>query len=161
MASELAFNRFSIAVFDLEKSIEYAEEAQRHSQSDLAHEALLFSAIVCYYRPFSPNEKDKSAKSESRLRLEDFSPLTRAESKVHEKCKELRNKALAHSEYDFNPTRRLSSGVIASKPFALLSHAPSISALVALARKLANECHAKRAEHVRNLRSSNQSEGRT
>jgi hypothetical protein len=144
-----AFNRLSIAVFDFEKSIAYAEEAARYSPEDLAHEALLFSAIVCYYRPFSPNEK-KNSPAASQLKLEEFSPLTAAESELHERCKELRNKALAHSEYEFNPTDLHPSGVIASRPFSLLSHAPEIPALVALARKLADECQNKRANHARN-----------
>ena len=148
MATEQAFNRFSIAVFDFEKSISYAEEAARHSRSDITHEALLFAAIVCYFRPFSPNEKSKSSSAASQLTLEDFSPLTPSESELHERCKQLRNKALAHSEYDFNPTRLHPTGVIASRPFALLHHAPAIPALVALARKLADECHNKRANHV-------------
>ena len=136
--------------FDFEKSIAYAEKAARHSPGDLAYEALMFAAIVCYYRPFSPNEKSKNAPAASQLKLEEFSPLSAAESGLHERCKELRNKALAHSEYEFNPTRLHPSGVIASRPFALLRHAPAIPALVALARKLANECHNKRANHVRN-----------
>jgi hypothetical protein len=149
MTAEQVFNRFSIALFDFEKSIAYAEEAARHSPGGLTHEALLFAAIVCYYRPFSPNEKDKSSPAASQLKFEEFSPLTSAEYELHECCKALRNKALAHSEYEFNPTRLYASGVIASRPFALLRHAPAISALVALARKLADECHNKRASHVR------------
>ena len=150
MTAGQAFNRFSIAVFDFEKSIAYAEEASRHSPGDLAHEALLLSAIICYCRPFSPNEKNKNSPAASLLKLEEFSPLTAAEAELHKRCKELRNKALAHSEYKFNPTRLHPSGVIISRPFSLLSHAPEISALVALARKLADECHHKRANHVRN-----------
>jgi hypothetical protein len=147
MTAGQAFNRLTIAIIDFKKSIDYAEEAAQYSPSDLAHEALLFSAIVCYYRPFSPNEKKKDSAAASQLKLEDFSPLTTAESELHERCKELRNKALAHSEYEFNPTRLRPSGVIASRPFSLLSHAPEIPALVALARKLINECHNKRANH--------------
>lgn len=150
MTSERAFNRFSIAVYDFEKSIAYAEEAKKHSPGDLAHEALLFSAIICYCRPFSSNEKDQKTPAQSRLRLEDFSQLTPDEHAVHERCEELRNKALSHSEYQFYPTQLKSSGIIASRPFSLLAHTPRIPALVALARKLANECHNKRAQYVRN-----------
>ncbi|MBV5271191.1 MAG: hypothetical protein JZU55_16415, partial [Afipia sp.] len=71
----------------------------------LAHEALVFTAIVSYYRPFSPNEKNKNAQATSQLKLDDFSPLSHEELGLHEKCKELRNQALAHSEYKHNPTR--------------------------------------------------------
>ena len=151
MTTERTFDRLSIAVFDFEKSITYAKEAERHSPSrPTAYEALIFAAIVCYYRPFSPNEKDKNSPAASQVSLEDFSPLTSDEAILHERCRELRNKALAHSEYQFNPTRFHQSGVIASKPFALLSHAPAIPALVALSQKLADECHNERAAYARN-----------
>ena len=150
MTTEAVFNRLSIALRDFEQAIAFAEEAQRHSSATLAHEALIFAAIVSYYRPFSPNEKEKNALATSQLRLEDFSPLSGSESTLHAKCKELRNQALAHSEYKRNPTRLDTSvGVIASRTFSLLSHAPNLEALAALARKLADECHHKRADYVR------------
>ncbi len=150
MTTEAAFNRLSIALRDFEQAIAFAEEAQHHSAATLAHEALTFAAIVSYHRPFSPNEKHKNAPATSQLKLVDFSPLSSAESALHEKCKELRNQALAHSEYKHNPTRLDTSlGVIASRPFSLLSHAPNLEALAALARKLADECHHKRADYVR------------
>jgi hypothetical protein len=150
LSPEQVFNRFSIALFDFEKSIDYAEEAAKHSPGELAHEALLFAAIVCYYRPFTPNEKKSNPLAASMLKLEDFSPLTSDQAELHQHCKDLRNQALAHSGYESNPTRLHSSGVIVSRPFALLSNAPEIPDLVALARKLADECHNKRADHVRN-----------
>lgn len=150
MTTETVFNRLSIAVRDFEQAIAFAEEAQRHSSATLAYEALVFTAILSYYRPFSPNEKDKNAPAISQLKLEDFSPLSRGELELHEKCKELRNQALAHSEYKHNPTRLDTSvSVIASRPFSLLSKVPNIVALAALARKLAEECHHMRADYVR------------
>ncbi len=151
MTTEQAFNRFSIAVFDFEKSITYGEEAMKHLPSELAYEALLLASIVSYYRPFSQNEKNKNSSAISQMKLEDFLPLTTKEAELHEHCKNLRNKALAHSEYELNPTRLSSTGVIISRLFSLLLHAPAITDLVALARKLADECHHKRANYIRNV----------
>ncbi|MBP0713513.1 hypothetical protein ABXK61_09330 [Burkholderia sola] len=154
MITEAKFNRLSIAVRDFEKCIEFAEEAKGHSQSSLAYEAIVFAAIVCYYRPFSPNERGP-AEATSKLELGDFANLTAPETELHEKCKRLRNKAIAHSEYKYNPTRLdTSSGVIASMPFSLAQNEPNLAALSTLARKLAEECHHMRADYVRNRRNS-------
>jgi hypothetical protein len=152
MVSEPQFNRFSIALFDFEKAISYAEEAQKHLPNSLAHEALIFTAVISYYRPFSPNEKDKSAPAASRLKPSDFSPFSSDENEIHEKCEQLRNKALAHSEWSHNPTRLTAdTGVIVSRPFNLLQHAPDLDALIRLARRLSQECHAIRANSVHQL----------
>lgn len=153
MTTEAEFNRLSIAVRDFEKAIAYLKEAALQPYGCLAHEALIFAAIVCYFRPFSQNEKDKSSPASSKLDIENFSLITEGELQLHEKCKELRNQALAHSEHRYNPTRLDQSvGVIASRPFSLLSHALDINALVALAEKIANECHHKRGDYVRSRR---------
>lgn len=150
MTTEAAFNRLSIAMHDFERAIAFAEEAQKYRADLLAHEALVFAAIVSYYRLFSSNEKDENALAAKQVKLEDFKPLTCEELSLHEKCKELRNQALAHSAFKYNPTRLdRSPGGIVSRPFSLLSHAPDLTSLVVLARKLADECHHKRADYVR------------
>lgn len=150
MTTESEFNRFSIALFDFDKASAYAEEAERHLPTTLPYEALVFAAVVCYYRPFSPNEKDGAAPAATRVKIEDFSPLLPAERDVHETCKRLRNKALAHSEWSHNPTRvNPTSGVISSRPFDLLSHAPDLYALIKLCKRMAEECHGHRANFVR------------
>jgi hypothetical protein len=149
MTTESEFNRYSIAFFDFEQAVAYAMEAKTHSAATLAHEALLFAAIVSYYRPFSPNEKNKNTPAASQLTTKNFSPFTHEDMSLHEKLKELRNKALAHSEFCFNPTHRNpESGIISSRPFSLLSHSVDIAGLIHLASKLAMECHHKRADHV-------------
>lgn len=154
MISKAAFNRLSISAHDFEKAIAFAEEAQRQSPAGLAYEALVFAAIVCYCRPFSSNERDKGTSATSRLKVEDFLQSGSAEMSIHEKCNELRNRALAHSEYAYNPTRLTPSGVIASVPFSLLSHAPDIAALTVLAKKHADRCHQQRADYIARMRSN-------
>lgn len=149
MTTTQEFNRLSIAVFDWQKSLAFANEARKFSQNAMVYEALLFAAIVCYYRPFSPNEKGVSQPAASQLRIEEFPPLSLEEQSLHEYCKTLRNKALAHSEISLNPTRLCgATGVIASKPFSLLSQPFDLEAFVQLVSKLEHACHHKRADHV-------------
>lgn len=153
MATAQEFNRYSIAVFDWQKSLVFANEARKHPPNTAVYEALLFAAIVCYYRPFSPNEKGANPPAVSHLSLGDFPALSQQEQALHENCKTLRNKALAHSEFTFNPTRLCeATGVIASKPFSLLSRPFDLEAFVHLVSKLELACHHKRADHVREQR---------
>jgi hypothetical protein len=149
MTTTEQFNRLSISVRDFEAAAAFAERAAATSPATLEHQALLFAAIVCYYRPFSPNERSQSAKADSSLRIGDFRTLNKAELEIHEVCKRLRNKALAHSEYEMNPTTlNESSGIISSRPFNLLAHAPEPTALGALASKVALLCHHMRADYI-------------
>lgn len=143
------FNRYSIATFDWDKCLSFAKEASNFQENSTVYEALIFAAIICYYRPFSPNEKDRSSPAISQLCIEDFCPLSEEEIKLHKMCKELRNKALAHSEYAFNPTRLNEiTGLIWSKPFSLLSQPFDLGAFIQLVSKLQCTCHHKRADHV-------------
>jgi hypothetical protein len=149
MTTPEQFNRLSISVRDFEQAVAYAEQAAKVSRNTLEYQALLFSAIVSYYRPFSPNERKATALASSQLNIADFGALTTADLALHERCKVLRNKALAHSEYELNPTALdETSGVISSRPFDLFAHAPDHMDLIALARKLATTCHHWRADHI-------------
>lgn len=150
MTSAQEFNRLSIAFFDWRKSLEFANEARKHSQNTTEYEALLFAAIVCYYRPFSPNEKGANPPAASHLKIEDFAALSEEELVLHENCKTLRNKALAHSEFALNPTKLSDAmSVIVSKPFSLLSQPFNLEVFVQLLSKLERTCHNKRADHLR------------
>ena len=93
MIDEGKFHRFSISLKDFEKAKAFLAEARNHQYGGLLHEALVFSAIICYVRPFSINEKDPNAAAASRLTLSDFTPLSPDELRIHKTCKELRNKA--------------------------------------------------------------------
>jgi hypothetical protein len=154
MATTQDFNRYSIAVFDWQKSLVFADEAQKHPPNTTVYEALLFAAIVCYYRPFSNNERGKNPLTLSCLEIEDFPTLSQQEQVMHEHCKTLRNKALAHSEFSFNPTGVCkTTGVIASKPFSLLSQPFDLETFIHLLSKLELECHHKRGDRIREQQS--------
>lgn len=149
MITEQKFNRYSIARLDFEKAAEFATEALQHLPNSIIYEALVFSAVVCYYRPFSSNEKDVNAPATSSLNVKEFSSWTQDEENLHARCKELRNQALAHSEWGHNPTGldKL-NGVISSRPFSLFSAGVDISSLIQLAKRLATVCHHARADYV-------------
>ena len=149
IASDAEFNRFSISVNDLEKARDYAEEAHRQPSDSVAHEALAFCAIVAYYRPFSPNEKKGAATATASLDIGALLPLSATELTLHEQCKLLRNKALAHSEQEFNPTKiNANRDIVQSKPFSLLVHPIDLVALLALISKVHGACELARAEYM-------------
>ncbi len=149
IASDAEFNRFSISVSDLEKARDYAEEAQRQPSDSVAHEALTFCAIVAYYRPFSPNERKATATATASLNIGSLLALSATELAIHEQCKLLRNKALAHSEHEYNPTKiNANRDIVQSKPFSLLVHPVDLVALLALIGKVLRACELARAEFM-------------
>lgn len=153
MTDEAKFNRFSISLKDFEKTVKFLEEAKKHQINSIVHEALVFSAIVCYYKPFTSNEKNPKAPAASQLSLSDFSPLSDDELAIHEQCKELRNKALAHAEFKYHPIRLdPETGGISSALFSLIGTAPNLARLADLAQKLITECQNKRADYVWKVR---------
>lgn len=153
MIDQAKFNRFSIALKDFEKAEAFLAEAKNHQYGSLIHEALVFSAIICYFRPFTHNEKDPNSAAAPKLGLSDFPPLSPDELCIHEICKELRNKALAHAEIKYHPTRlNRETGVISSAIFSLVGKVPDLEGLSELIRKFIMQCHNKRADYVHAVR---------
>jgi hypothetical protein len=104
---------------------------------------------VSYWRPFSPNELTDAAQATKRVSLRDLCvTLTDAERKLHDRCRTLRNEALAHSAWERNPTRLRESGVIASRRFSLLSPPFDLAALLKLSEKMRLACEHRRADFV-------------
>jgi hypothetical protein len=150
IANEQEFHRYTISLADFEKASDCVTEARKRVPNDLLFEALLFMAIISYYRPFSQNDKSKhNLKAKSKLTLEDLIVPSARENEIHSECGTLRNKALAHSEFAYNPTSRNSStGVISSKPFSLLTQQFDLDGLTNLINKLKEACHSKRATYI-------------
>ena len=146
--NEREFSRYSIALFDFTKARDFLSEIRNHLPSSLPFQALLFAAIVCYYRPFTENEKSRKSPAASKLRIGEFGNLSPSEKEIHKKCRTLRNEALAHSEYRHNPTHiDPYSKVIISRPFWLSSDSVDIEGLSKLLDKFINICHHKRADY--------------
>jgi hypothetical protein len=154
IADEAEFNRYSISLADFEKADECVAEARKRPANDIVFEALLFMAIITYYRPFSPNEKTQNPKAKARLKLDDLISPSVQDNEIHGQCETLRNKALAHSEFAYNPTKlTASTGMISSKRFSLLTQQFDLAGLAELLKKLEDACHSKRAMYVHQMRS--------
>jgi|CXWL01.1.fsa_nt_gi hypothetical protein len=155
MTDEAKFNRFSISLKDFEKARMFLREANKHEYGSVVHEALVFAAIICYFRAFTQNEKSRSASAATQLLRSDFEHLTPEEWSIHHKCEELRNKALAHSEFKYYPTRlNLDTGMISSTWFSLVGQVPDLGKLAALIENLIQQCRNKRADYVWKVRST-------
>ena len=111
---ERQFNRTSISIKDLDQAIKYLirlNEIPVNSSDFEVRSALLVAAIISYSRPFSGNSEDEFAtgtpkfgKNEQR-EIKDM--IGEEAIAFHKMVIDLRNKAIAHSEYKKNPTRRL------------------------------------------------------
>jgi hypothetical protein len=140
-------HRYSIALRDFENAKRYICAMRKHLPSSTEYEALLFATIVSYYRPFSRNEKAQSAEATSQLCNKEFNFLTESQIALHELCKELRNQALAHSEFKHNPTKyNPKTGVFSSRPFSLLSQDFDLVSFEMMLTQVMDFCHKKRAE---------------
>lgn len=151
---ETKINRFSIAVRDFENARKYLAALERHTMPSVEHEALLLAAIIAYWRPFSPNEKGKAPKADPSLTIADFGDLTPAQIELHETLKQIRNKGLAHSEFEFNPTQfNPRSGVYSGRTFSVVDQNINLALFASTLKLFEDICHGRRASHSRNARS--------
>ena len=120
--SHKEINRLSISRQDFEQCRRFLKQLPNHEYASTLYEALLLSAIVCYARPFSGNEKDKGAKADSRIKDEVLVGLSHEELELHKSILTLRNKAVAHAEWSQHPTGVSENGVISSVPFSIWKH---------------------------------------
>jgi hypothetical protein len=154
------FNRLSISFHDWDKAHTYLQEARKIGPGSWAYDALIEMAIICYWRPFSPNERIKHPKATRNLTLDDLRPskLTRKELQLHQICGKFRNKAIAHSEYRFNPTRlNVNTGVIESRRFSITRLPDSATfpeRLEKLCEKLIELVHGLRGAYTTERRSA-------
>lgn len=68
-ADSRQFRRTQISMGDFLMAIRFLKTAPVHATSTTEYEALLMSAVICYARPFSGNEKAAGARATSRLAL--------------------------------------------------------------------------------------------
>ncbi|MGQ0645312.1 MAG: hypothetical protein ACT4O3_07445 [Elusimicrobiota bacterium] len=151
--TENELNRFSIAVRDFEKAISFLDEAQKNSGNPLTYEAFLISAVIHYTRPFSSNEKSSTSQASSKINISVFNDLTQDELDIHARCIDIRNKAVAHAEWEYYPTRLdAKSGVISSRSYSIILEQFEWGDLQRLAIKLEHQCHHLRANFARDVR---------
>ena len=154
-SSEQKLHRLTIARQDFDNAKKCLSERESHQFGCLVWEALVSYAIISYARPFTNNEKDKKSTAAPRLDLSDFLYISENERSIHERCMMLRNKAIAHSEIDFNPTALHSNGVIVSRPFSIVSEPQLESRLLIplsdLIQKVIVQCTVQRLPVLRLL----------
>src|SRR2546428_7085430 len=101
---EAQFNRASISNKDFAEAEDYLR-AYSDDLADTLRRALLVSAIVAYARPFTSNDGGTDGFATGTLAGNPKQILSDDELMLHEKILELRNEAVAHSDYTRKPTR--------------------------------------------------------
>ena len=130
------FNRAYVSRQDMELCVQFC--AALDSASDpVIQRALVTAAIISYARPFSGNADHAKATSSPKVRQMD---LTEVERTLHKRICNLRNNALAHSDYDMNPTSavqyRQAGYLVASRLYDPLAEMDNMGSLHSLAKKM-------------------------
>jgi hypothetical protein len=112
-------NRLTISRHDFEKCLDFLTELPVQEYASVVYEGLLLSAIVFYARPFSGNERGNSPDAESKVDATVIDGLAADERELHDQIVQLRNKAIAHAEWQYHPTNFTERNVIASAPFSI------------------------------------------
>lgn len=132
------FCRATISERDFEEAEGYLVEYP-DSTSIMARKAFLVAAIIAYGRPFTNNEQSSDSKASAKVSLINGHLLTDQEKRMHESLLKLRNKAIAHSEFEYNP---VDLGEVAvngisfrADSFEILNEGIDVNAFLVLVRK--------------------------
>ena len=153
-AMSAQFNRTHISERDFAEAEDYLQ-ALNGRRAVPVKRALLFAAIVAYARPFTQNERQPSERATSRPPINVSKRLSADDQLLHQKLLDLRNQALAHSEWARRPVGRVfatSTGFLtSSKPFDILSENIDVKQFKSMCRLLKLCCSAKLFEINRAL----------
>ncbi len=142
---EKQFNRTRISINDLEQAGEYLDFLINAGspQPDILRSSLLVAAIVSYARPFTDNNAHDKATGRLNVSDKEIRQLVGKQGlELHKKILDLRNRAIAHSEYDMNPTSRVEKHagehgfVLKSRFFNILGKELDYNLFLNLSRKL-------------------------
>ena len=142
-------NRLLISRKDIETAIEFAAAAacEDFAKNLTVQRALITAAIIAYVRPFSRNYDHPEAVGHLEVPLDS---LTEEEHKLHNKLMTIRDKAIAHSDFEMNPVRLImcddGGDVTQHRMYDPLSESPEISRIDSLAKKVGTEI--RRALHA-------------
>ena len=96
------FKRSHLSEQDFREAAEYlTAAAKRHCE--IVRRALLTSAVIAYSRPFTKNEMPSEVWATSKVALKIGKELDAKEKALHTRLLELRNTALAHSDFSARP----------------------------------------------------------
>jgi hypothetical protein len=105
--AQCRLNRVHISQRDFESAERYVAGATRHAMHTVEHECLLMSAIIAYARPFSDNSGDPTSQATGTLQGNAQKILAPEDYDLHQRILPIRNKAVAHSEFDAYPLRTI------------------------------------------------------
>ena len=150
------FNRVYISVKDMERCVEFAAAAEGVTEL-IIQRALITAAIVSYARPFSGNRNHEKAEATPPLSSLN---LTAEERVLHDRLCKIRNQAIAHSDFEMNPSRPVeyhnTGFLVSSRIYDPLAEILNIRIIRALAQKVKTELENKLFDLARvAVRSSN------
>lgn len=141
MAAQM--NRARISKDDFSEAAEYLNAiCNRYPLA--VKRALVLSAIVAYVRPFTKNEDSKGNRATPFFKANPSRTLNQSEHELHTKLLALRNEALAHSQYDRKPIKRVSGSskgfIMQGRPFDILSESIDYTLFRSLCSKMEELC---------------------
>lgn len=99
---ERQFVRVYISGKDFEQCVEYAAFAEAATE-ETVRRGLITASIISYARPFSANESHEKAIPKPPVSVDKH--LTSEELLLHNRLCNIRNQAVAHSDFGMNPAR--------------------------------------------------------
>jgi hypothetical protein len=97
---ERHFTRAHISKKDLEQCLSYLNALEKATDPDV-RSGLFTAAVIAYARPFSGNKQHRLAEPNAPISLK---RLPRDQRALHKCLCYIRNKAIAHSDYELNPS---------------------------------------------------------
>ena len=147
--SDEEINKYSIAVQYFEKAQKCLCVAKKHDRASIEYDALLSMAIISYCGPFTQHYVGLNNKK-SRLGFNNFGAWSNDQKEFHEKCIEYRNKALAHPDFKYNPTRfNPKTKIFSGRQFSILNQGIDLDTFDNILTRLISASHEKRAKHSR------------
>ena len=144
MSNDGQRDRYSIAEGDFRDALQYIGKAREYERDLIAKDAFIAMAILCYAHHFSSNGQ-KKVKTSSRVHIEDFDIFSPALSEAHKKYRTLRNKAIAHSQSSYHPTKfDEESHYTKISRFTLLFHSVDLDELEDLVKHVQEICRRER-----------------
>lgn len=137
MSVEKSFNRARISEKDFEEAGAYLE-ALKNDHSDVIRRSLLIAAIIVYSRPFSNNKNHDKATNAIVGKPKRI--LSEKGYELHERIIGYRNKAIAHSDFEKNPTstsERMENGFVGwSRKFDVLGEPIDIDLFIEIQKSM-------------------------
>ena len=146
--SDREINIYSIAVRYFEKAHEYLSAAKKHDRASIEYDALLSMAIVSYCGPFTKHYTGPDRKK-SQLTFDALDHWTGDQRRFHERCIEIRDKALAHPDFEYNPTKFTEGNVFKGRQYSILDEDVDLKTFESVLDRVISCCHSMRANHKR------------